>query len=241
MEVVNKVLSWTETSPTTAVSSEKGSSPEGVNIRVAICDDHLMLAQALADVLNRTGGIEVVGIATTAAQIEQLVKEMEPDVVLMDYDLPDEDGIYACGKILEHHPATKVVMLAAFADEAILARAIEVGCVGYVTKHKAVDEVVSAVKLVAAGEALIAPDMLARLLPRLRRGGSSAGSRLTRREAEVLDLLAEGLSNDAIAEALEVSPNTARNHVQSILAKLGAHSRLQAVAIASREGLIARG
>jgi DNA-binding NarL/FixJ family response regulator len=129
-------------------------------------------------------------------------------------------------------------MLTGFAEDDVLVAAIEAGCSGYVTKHNAVDEVVSAVRAAAAGEALISPSMLARLLPKLRRGYQGLGSDITPRELEVLRMLAEGLSNRAIADKMSISLHTVRNYVQSLLTKLQAHSKLEAVAAAVKEGII---
>jgi DNA-binding NarL/FixJ family response regulator len=131
-------------------------------------------------------------------------------------------------------------MLTSFADEATLVASIEAGCSGFVTKSKSTSEVTVAVRLAADGEAVVSPDMLALLLPRLSRTRRGLGTDLTRRELEVLMLLSDGESKDRIGERLFLSPNTVRNHIQSILSKLGAHSRLEAVAIAVREGLIRR-
>ena len=131
-------------------------------------------------------------------------------------------------------------MLTAYADDALLARAIEAGCAGFLTKQKATADLVEAVRLVAWGEAVIPPAMLARLLPRFRRGGPGPAPQLTARERGVLEHLASGATTAGMAASFGVSVNTVRNHVQAILTKLGAHSRLEAVAIAAREGLIQR-
>jgi two-component system response regulator DevR len=166
------------------------------------------------------------------------VRMHEPDVVLMDYELPDGDGAVATERIKAEVPATQVVMVTSFDDETVLVRAIEAGCSGFITKHKAIQEVSSAVRAAHAGEALISPSMLARLLPRLRQNPRGLGADLTPREVEVLKLLADGVSNQQIAEKLVLSMHTVRNHVQNVITKLGAHSKLEAVATAVREGII---
>ena len=120
----------------------------------------------------------------------------------------------------------------------MLISAIEAGCCGFLTKDGAADEVAKAVRLAAAGESLISPKQLARLLPKLNRNYQAPGSDLTEREHQVLVLLAEGLANAAIAKQLHLSVNTVRNYVQAILTKLGAHSKLEAVATGVREGII---
>jgi DNA-binding NarL/FixJ family response regulator len=129
-------------------------------------------------------------------------------------------------------------MLTASTDSAVLADAVEAGCAGYITKDKTITEVVSSVRAVHAGEARISGDMLARLLPVMRRGHRPLGFDLTPRELSVLRLLADGRSTPAVADQLHVSVNTVRNHTQSLLTKLDAHSRLEAVTTALKVGIL---
>ena len=208
-------------------------------IKVLVVDDHQMFTEGLVKVLGEAADIAVVATASSVAGAYEAAKLHLPDVVLMDFELSDGDGAKATQLIKEDLPTTKVVMLTSFTDESVLVAAIEAGCSGFVTKHKAVDEVVAAVRAAFEGEALISPSMLARLLPKLRRSSRGLGSDLTPRELEVLKLLAEGMSNSAIAEKLVISLHTVRNHVQSIIMKLQAHSKLEAVTIAVRESIIA--
>jgi len=207
-------------------------------IRVVVIDDHEMFAQGLQAILSADPAIEVVATAGTVEAGCAAVRMHEPDVVLMDYELPDGDGAVATERIKAEVPATQVVMVTSFDDETVLVRAIEAGCSGFITKHKAIQEVSSAVRAAHAGEALISPSMLARLLPRLRQNPRGLGADLTPREVEVLKLLADGVSNQQIAEKLVLSMHTVRNHVQNVITKLGAHSKLEAVATAVREGII---
>lgn len=211
-----------------------------VPVRVVICDDHRLVAQGLAMLLGAHPDMDVVGIAATVAEVRRLCAARRPHVVLMDYALPDGDGVAATAAIKAAHPEVKVVMLTSFVDEEVLVAAIEAGCSGYVTKAKGAEELSAAVRLAAEGEALVSADMLARLLPRLRRSHRGVGSDLSTRERQVLDLLADGASKETIAARLVLSTNTVRNHIQNVLVKLGAHSRLEAVATAAREGLIRR-
>ena len=205
-----------------------------------VCDDHRVVAEGLSMVLGAQPDLEVVGVAGTVAEVCELAASLRPDVVLMDFALPDGDGVAATAAIKLARPEVKVVMLTSFVDVDVLVAAIDAGCSGFVTKHKAGEELTAAVRLAAEGEALVSPDMLARLLPRLRPSYHGVGADLTPREREVLDLLAQGESKEAIAQRLFLSANTVRNHIQNILGKLGAHSRLEAVATATREGLIRR-
>jgi DNA-binding NarL/FixJ family response regulator len=207
-------------------------------ISVVVVDDHEMFAQGLQVILSADPGIEVVATAGTVEAGCAAVRLHSPDVVLMDYELPDGDGATATVRIKQEVPQTQVVMVTSFDDETILIRAIEAGASGFITKHKAIQEVASAVRAAKAGEALISPSMLARLLPRLRHNPRGLGADLTPRESEVLQLLAEGVSNQQIADKLVLSLHTVRNHVQNVITKLGAHSKLEAVAAAVREGII---
>ena len=212
----------------------------GGRISVLVCDDHHVVAQGLAMVLGAEPDIEVVGVAGSVAEVRQMVVTRRPQVVLMDYGLPDGDGVSATAAIKASQPDVQVIMLTSYVDDDVLVAAIQAGCTGYVTKHKGAEELTAAVRLASGGEALVSPDMLARLLPRLRRGNHGLGWDLTPRERQVLDLLAQGESKEAIAQRLFLSTNTVRNHIQNILTKLGAHSRLEAVAAAAREGLLHR-
>lgn len=209
-------------------------------IRVLICDDHHLVAEGLSLLLGAQADIDVVGVASTVEEVLERCASRHPDVVLMDYALPDGDGVAATAQIKGRHPAVKIVMLTSYVNEEVLVAAIEAGCSGYVTKAKGGEELTAAVRLAAEGEALVSPDMLARLLPRLRRQQRGIGADLTGRERQVLALLAEGATKEVIAQRLVLSTNTVRNHIQNVLVKLGAHSRLEAVATATREGLLHR-
>lgn len=213
----------------------------GGRIGVVVCDDHRVVAEALAAVLAIQPDLDVVATVGTVVDLLGVVRGGRPHVVLLDYELPDGDGVAATAALKAAVPDVKVVMLTSYTDESVLLAAMEAGCSGYVTKHSGSAEVAAAVRGAAAGEAVVSPDMLARLLPRLARGTDRApGRNLTARELEVLELLADGASSHEMAARLFLSGNTVRNHVQSVLTKLGAHSRLQAVSIAVREGIVSR-
>lgn len=207
-------------------------------IAVAVVDDHRMVVEGLVTMLSAEPDIEVIGTASTAHDALVLVRARRPDVVLMDHRLPDGDGLDVAEQLHHDVPESKVVMLTASDDEGVLLRAIEVGCAGYVTKGTNVQQLVDAVRAAAAGEALVSGDMLARLLPRLRPTARRVGADLTPREVEVLELLAAAAPTAEVASALGISIATTRNHVQRILQKLGAHSKIEAVSIAVREGIV---
>lgn len=207
-------------------------------VAVLIVDDHRMFGESLARLLSDEEGITVLGVATSGAAAVEATERLHPKVVLMDYQLPDHDGVTVAAEIKRRDPSTMVVILTGLSDDRALLAAIDAGCSGFLTKDRAAAEVADAVRAAAAGEALISPDLLARLLPKLNRTHSEIGADLTDREREILGLLARGLSNRAIASELYLSLNTIRNHIQSILRKLGSHSKLEAVATAVREGVI---
>lgn len=213
---------------------------ESTPIRVLIVDDHEILSDSLSRVLDDEPDMVAVGVAQTLAQARGRVASSAPDVLLLDRRLPDGDGVAAIGELRDLRPSMSVVVLTASASDDVLVRAIEAGAAGFVSKTRGLREVTAAVRAAAAGEAVISPEMLSRLLPKLRRGPGPEPE-LTRREQEVLEMLARGLSNAAIAAELHVSVHTVRNHIANLSAKLGAHSKLEVLSIAVRRGLVAAG
>lgn len=214
---------------------------ENLPIRVAICDDHEIVADAIAQLLDREPDLEVVGIAHSASELMTLVSSVRLEVVLIDYELPDLNGVEATKVLKTENPDLKVVMLTSYANEDVLVAAMGSGCSGFITKHGGATQLVGGVRMAAAGEALISRSLLEQLLPRLKQFSGQPQPDLTSRELEVLELLAEGGSTQSMADRLFLSTNTVRNHIQSLLSKLGAHSRLEAVTMAARQGLIRRG
>jgi DNA-binding NarL/FixJ family response regulator len=206
-------------------------------IRVLLIDDHEMFVESVARLLGGEG-VEVVGTASTGEDGVRKAERLAVDVAVIDYRLPDTDGVSVARRIHAVRPAIKLLILTGVEESGVLIDAIEAGCSGFLTKDKAFKELLVAVRTAHAGDAYIPQELLSGLLPRLSRTYRGIGADLTQREREVLALVAEGLSNQAIAERLMLSINTVRNHVQSLLNKLGAHSKLEAVAIATREGLL---
>jgi DNA-binding NarL/FixJ family response regulator len=207
-------------------------------IRVLIVDDHEVLASSLAKTLDTEPDLLSVGVAGSLKQAAELIRTTAPDVLLLDHRLPDGDGVAAIGRRRELRPSIAVIILTASPSEHLMVAAVEAGVSGFLSKTRSLAEVTSAVRAAAVGEAVISPEMLARLLPRLGGTGRVGAATLTEREREILGLIAQGLSNAAIAERLVVSVNTVRNHVANLLAKLGARSKLEALSIAIREGLL---
>jgi DNA-binding NarL/FixJ family response regulator len=214
-------------------------------VRVLLVDDHRLVVEMLADALDQAEDVEVVGTAGNGAEGVQIAKREKPDVVLMDVEMDGMGGIEATKHIVQALPETRVVMLTANDDQATVLEAIESGAVGYLTKDRAlVDDVVETVRRAHQGEIMLPPALIGRLVTSLaarrreqieRRALAEA---LTPREREILHLIAEGADNKTIADRLVVSPHTVRTHVQNVLAKLGAHSKLEALTIAAKRGLV---
>ena len=197
-----------------------------------------MLASSLAKTLDTEPDLRSVGVAGSLKRAAELIPTSAPDVLLLDHRLPDGDGVAAIGRLRELRPSMAVIVLTASPSEHLMVAAVEAGVSGFLSKTRSLAEVTSAVRAAAVGEAVISPEMLARLLPRLGGTGPVGAATLTEREREILGLIAQGLSNAAIAERLVVSVNTVRNHVANPLAKLGARSKLEALSVAIRDGLL---
>src|SRR6202142_2531702 len=211
-------------------------------IRVLLVDDHQLLTGALSQMLSREPDMEVVGVAGTVAEAKAMARE-RLDVVLMDYRLPDGTGAEATRAIKARWPAARVVMLTAVNDDETVMESIQAGADGYLTKDRAVEEVVSAVRAANAGEPLLPRSVILGIAQRVVAARDKTVERrqiepLTPRELEVLKALSEGLSTPEICERLFIAPNTLRTHVQNIMGKLRVHSKLEAVAFAIRNRLV---
>ena len=210
-------------------------------IRVAIVDDHTVLVDALSLIVQSQIDMQVVGAAGSCAECLKLVRENPPQVLLLDVMLPDGDGIQLVETIKRISPGTNVLILSSSADEATLMRAMQAGVCGFVSKNRNLLEVLRAIRVAAAGEIAVPPGLLLGLLNRASPERAAAGRErdtLTRREREVLTLLARGKSGAEIATELCIAPMTVRTHIRNLLQKLGARSRLEAVSCALRRGLI---
>lgn len=205
---------------------------------VLLVDDHAVLAESLSALLGTQSDLEVVGTARTLAEARRLVQSSRPDVVLLDVALPDGDGIAEIPALLERHPGARVVVLTGTTTDRVLVAAVEAGAAGFLSKSGGVRRVVDTVRAAATDEAVLPEATLERLVPLMQQRAEERQVKLTDREVEVLQLVAEGLTNAAIAERLVVSLHTVRNHVARISRKLGAHSKLEALSIALRQGLV---
>ena len=205
--------------------------------RIVVAGDEPVLVDGLLRLMDRRGEMRVIGSCRTSVEVLQTVRSLRPDVVLADYRMLEGEGAGLTEVVLAEHPETKVVVLIDTAAPEAALRCISAGCSGVIAKTASVDDVARAIRRVHDGEVVIPAALLPRVVSGLRRTGHRVGDDLTRREAEVLGHLARGLSLMDIADAMSISLNTARNHTQRMLEKLGAHSKLEAVVIATREGL----
>jgi DNA-binding NarL/FixJ family response regulator len=211
-------------------------------IRVLLVDDHQLLTGALSQTLEREPDICVIGIAGTVEEAKALSRD-RLDVVLMDYRLPDGTGADATRAIKARWPSARVVMLTALNDDETVLESIQSGADGYMTKDRAVEDVVSAVRAANAGETLLPRSVIVGIAHRVAAARERGAERpqlepLTPRELEVLRALVEGLSTPEICERLFIAPNTLRTHVQNIMGKLRVHSKLEAVAVALRNRVV---
>ena len=212
--------------------------PDDPTIRVLIVDDHLMLVESLVRILQEEPDIEVVSTAGTAKDGIAKTKALQPDVVLMDQRLPDMDGSEATRQLILHNPHAAVIIVTGFHSESLVLESITAGASGLVAKTRAVTDVVFAIRTVHAGGSAFPMEMVSKLVFDARDDRKTGSLELSVREKAVLDLMAAGLSNRQIAERLFIGYNTVRNHVQNILLKLGANSRLEAVVVAASTGLV---
>ncbi|MFL6165906.1 MAG: response regulator [Ornithinibacter sp.] len=201
-------------------------------------DHHRLFVEGLTRLLDVEDDIEVLGSGATGREAVGLVERLRPRVLLLDFDMPEGNGVVTATEIKARWPQTMIVMISGSTDDGLLLRAIDAGCSGYLTKDRAASDVASAVRRVAAGEALLSPAAMARLLPRLPKSDRGKGSDLTERQLQVLGMLARGGTNKSVAIALSCSPEVAREEIDGVISTLGAHSTLEAVATAIREGVI---
>lgn len=214
--------------------------------RILLVEDHPIVAEGLRLTLSRSGDIEVVGTAGGVAEARVLAAQLRPDLVLLDHHLPDGSGVDAARAIREGAPSAVMVMLTADASDDAMIAAIEAGVSGYVVKSEGIATIADSIRRAAGGEMLIPPTVLTGLLARLQQRRQHEArkaqlkERLTAREVEVLDRMARAFDNQTIAEQLGISVATVRVHVQNVIEKLGAHSRLEAVILAQEFSLLAR-
>ena len=210
-----------------------------VALRVLVVDDEPLVRQGLRLILESEPDLAVVGEAGSGAEAVTLARVLEPDVVCMDVRMPDVDGIRATELVLRAPRPPKVLVVTTFSSDDFVLAALRAGASGFVLKRASAAELVAAVRGVASGDSLLYPDAVRQLaLAAHRTPTPRSGPALTRREVEVLALMAEGLSNARVAERLVIGTETVRTHVAALLRKLGAHDRTQAVVLAYEAGLV---
>ena len=219
-----------------------------MSIKVVLADDQALVRTGFRMILAETDDIEVVGEAGDGDEAVRVVAAAGPDVVLMDVRMPGTDGIAATRRIRAAEPAPRVLILTTFDLDEYVYAGLRAGASGFVLKDALARELISAVRVVASGEAVVAPTVTRRLIERFVGDGPEAGRLslaaldvLTGREREVLMLIARGLANAEIAQRLFLSEGTVKTHVSRILAKLGLRDRLQAVILAYETGLVRAG
>jgi DNA-binding NarL/FixJ family response regulator len=212
-----------------------------VTIRLLLADDHRMLREGLRRSMVEEG-FDVVGEAENGEDAVRMAAELQPDVVLMDVSMPEMDGVEATRIIRATETDTQIIMLTMHADAEVLAEAIRAGAVGYLVKDCSTDEVADAVRMAANGETALSAQLAATMLDEVRRlevpSPDEEDRVITKREEEVLQLIADGCSTPEVAERLYISQKTVKNHLASIYQKLDARDRTQAVLQAVRMGIV---
>jgi DNA-binding NarL/FixJ family response regulator len=216
-----------------------------MTVRVVLADDQPLVRAALRMVISDAADIEVAGEAGNGIEAVEAAERQRPDVVVMDIRMPGLDGIEATRRITQRVPGTRVLVLTTFDHDEYVYGALRAGASGFLVKDMALDDILAAIRVVAAGDGLIAPSVTRRLIKHFAADRPTAGaprqeiSAITDREREVLTLIGSGLSNTEIAERLYISVATAKTYVTRLLAKLGARDRVHLVIIAYQAGLVA--
>ena len=206
--------------------------------RVLIVEDHRLVADLLTKLVDAEDDLQVVGWAETIAETYELVERGRPDVVLMDYQLPDGTGTKCAEALKEAGAEAMIIMLTGRDRGRVVAEAIEAGCSGFFTKTDRLEEIIDAIRTVRDGGSAFSQNVLSQVVEHMRRPKGGPTESLTGREREVLRLLAQGRTTEQMAEELYLSQHTVRNHVRNLTMKLDAHSKLEAVVVGVREGLI---
>ena len=209
-------------------------------IKILIADDHPIVRQGLATVLNQEEDLEVVGLAENGLEAVDRARELRPDIILMDLQMPEMDGVEAIRQIKEEAPDIGIIILTTYDADDYIFRGIEAGARGYLLKDSPPEEVLKAIRTVDKGESLVQPRVASRLLDRFNQlaGAPDTGEVLSPREVEVLQLMAKSTVNKGIATELLIGESTVKTHIVHIFNKLGARGRTEAVVEAARRGII---
>lgn len=213
-----------------------------MSVRVLLVEDHPMYGEGLQATLESDPELTVVGLSQTAADGERAVRDLVPDVLVVDLGLPDASGMTLVATVIAAQPSVRVLVLTSYDDDGHVYAALRAGAHGYLVKTAEADELVRAVRTVASGDGVFSGSVVQRITRHLVTGGRSSSTgpfpMLTGRESDVLRLIAHGHSNAYIADHFVLSLKTVRNHVSNVLAKIGARSRAEAVALARDAGLV---
>ena len=204
-----------------------------------IVDDHPIVRNGLEASLLADPDLELFGMAKSGAEAMVLCKDSTPDVILMDLVMPDMDGLETTRAILDRHPQVKIIILTSFPEEDLVQRALQSGAIGYLLKNVSISTLSNAIRSAYSGQSTLSPEAT-EVLIQSKSKSQNLGNDLSSRERQVLALVAEGLSNEEIAEQLVISPYTVKNHVSACISKLGANNRTQAVKIATDNGLLSK-
>ncbi len=204
--------------------------------RIFLLDDHEIVRHGLRDLFESESDLEVVGESGSAREAERIIPALRPDVAVLDARLPDGSGIDVCRSIRSRDPGVRGLILTSYDDDEALFAAIMAGASGYVLKQIRSTDLVDAVRRVATGQSLLDPAVTTRVLDRLRHADDAPSelAQLTERERQILELIAEGLTNRQIGERLYLAEKTVKNYVSSLLAKLGLERRTQAAVLAAK-------
>ena len=214
-------------------------SKEFRRIRVLLADDHSIVLEGLQSMLKESEEFEVVGQARDGEEAVKAASSLSPDVIVMDVMMPRKDGVEACREIMEFLPDTRVIMLTASTEEDAVIEAVAAGATGYLQKVSSMDRLLCTVRVVAAGEMRVPPEVVRRVFAGIRSGATTEeGARLTPREKEILAAFSQGKSYAVIAEARGVRPVTIRNAIYNIQVKLGVGTKQEIVVWAVRSGLL---
>ena len=208
-------------------------------IRILITDDHLIVREGLRLILETVEGVDIVGEASDGAECLRLVPELQPDVILMDLQMPRMDGITAIDRLRSEYPEIAIVILTTFNEDDLMIRGLQAGARGYLLKDTSRENLLDTIQAAARGETLLKPEILARVLSAKPAAASSqSNSPLTERELEVLQAAARGERNKEIAYKLGITERTVKAHLASIYQKFDVDSRAAAVAVAAQKGLL---
>jgi DNA-binding NarL/FixJ family response regulator len=231
------------TSGGVSVPDEARTAKDLDDVRVLLVDDHDLFRRGLMNLLEEQG-LDIVGEAANGETALRLVRELAPDIVVTDLNMPGISGVETTRQITALAPLTRVLVLTISADDADVVEAVMAGACGYLLKDASIQELIAGIRAAAAGESLISPQIAAKVLRLLRSKGSSTDdaarirAELSDREIEVLKLIANGKDNAEIARELFISPKTVKNHISNILMKLQIENRIQAAVYAVRSGIV---